>query len=468
MSEKDKTRLVRNSDWMSDLNASRSESEMESINQLTFVKRKKPDKKKTTQVFQTNDCKMLVNTKRNDLNDSLTNSMSNESDIKEETNSTPFLVNRQKFGKSNNLKSVNVAVDVHQRYEETIPMRSFKDNVEILDSKLTEISELEDLSSSNNLQDKSNKKIKVASKDNIVTDTIETLEDNDEETISTPVLTSRSSSENLLEKKSRRRKQWKTVRPMINEVTNLKKPARKRWSKDTSVIRLPETLGSSSSPINENISKTLESSRITPVPAPRLSSTIKSNSHFTFENEAFVSENDEVLRIERDHYKDDTIIEIRRLSDRTDTPSSSQNSKKNFSRKEKTTSTVENIKDSNVSSSSMNNISDLSKRRRRRRRKSSLRSNVSKSTEEMSNDRLQYAISGDELINDDRNDALKGETKITKYSSRESFSTNKEEEEEELSSRMSIGKTLSENKKKKDSRSKEEESKKKEEKEDKN
>ncbi|XP_014609981.1 PREDICTED: jouberin-like [Polistes canadensis] len=461
MSEKDKTRLVRNSDWTSDLNASRSESEMESINQLTLVKRKKLEKKKNAQRFETNDRKMLLSSKKNDLNDSLTNSMSNESDIKAGTNSTPFLVNRKKLERSNNLKSVDVVVDVHQRYEETIPMKSLENDVEILDSKLTEVSELENLSSINNSQEDSKKKIKVASKDNFVTDTIEKFEDNDEETISTPVLSSRS-SQNLLEEKPRRRKQWETVRPMTNEVTNLKKPARKRWSKDTSVIRLPETLGSSS-PINENISKTLESSRILPIPAPRSSSTIKSNSRFTFENEAFVSENEEVLRIERDHFRDDTRIEIRRISDQTDTPSSSQNSKRNFSRKQQTTSIIKDTQDSNVSSSSMNKTSDLSKRRRRRR-KSSLCSNFSKSIEDISNDRLQYVISEDELINDDRDNVLKRQTKITKYSSCESFSTNEEKqekEEEESSSRMSIDKTLSENKKKKNHLTKEEKLKKK-------
>ncbi|XP_015178660.1 PREDICTED: jouberin-like isoform X2 [Polistes dominula] len=459
MSDKDKTRLVRNSDWTSDLNASRSGSEIESINQLTLVKRKKPEKKKTTQRFDTNDRKMLLNSKKNDLNDSMTNSMSNESDIKEEMNSTPFLVNRKKVERSNNSKSVDVVVDVHQHYEETIPMKSLKDNVEILDSKLTEVSELEDLSSISNFQEESKKNIKVTSQNNFVTDTIEKFEDNDEETISTSVLSSRS-TQNLLEEKPRRRKQWETVRPMTNEVTNLKKSARKRWSKDTSVIRLPETLGSSS-PINKNISKTLESSRLLPVPAPRSSSTMKSNSRFTFENEAFISENEEVLRIERDHLKDDTRIEIRRMSDQTDTPSSSQHSKKNFSRKQETTLITENTQDSNVSSSSMKKTSDLSnRRRRRRRRKSSLRSNFSKSIEEISNDRLQYAISENELINDDRQDVLKKQTKITKYSSYESFSTNEEKEEEEKeeesSSKMSIGKTLSENKKKKDRRSKEE------------
>nr|XP_050860903.1 jouberin-like isoform X1 [Vespula vulgaris]XP_050860904.1 jouberin-like isoform X1 [Vespula vulgaris] len=450
MSEKEKTGLVHNSDWTSDRNVSKSESEMEG--QWTVVKRKKPEKKRTIQAFETTDRKMLLSSKGDDLNDSLTNSMSNESDMKERTNSSPFVANRKKLARSNNLKSVDVVVDVHQRCEETISMKSLKNKIETFDSKSIEVSELEDLSLGSNLQEESKKKIKVATKDNFVIDSIEKFEDNEEEITSTPILSSRS-SRNLFEDKPRRRKQWETVRPVINEVTNLQKPPRKRWSKDTSVIRLPETLDSSS--INEKISKTLERSMI-PVPAPRSSSTNKQNSRFAFENEAFISENEEVLRIEKDHVRDDTRIEMKRMSDRTDTPSSSRDSRTNFfkrtsSRKQETTSTLENTEDSdaNLSSSSSKKMSHLS----RRRRKNSLRSNLSNSFEEISNDR--YTVSEDELINDDR-EVLKRQKKITKYSSRESFSMNEKEEEEELSSRIWTNKTSSENKKKKDCQSKEE------------
>ncbi|XP_035728336.1 jouberin-like [Vespa mandarinia] len=460
MSEKDKTRLVRNSDWTSDQNASKSESEVEG--QWSLVKRKKSEKKRTIQAFETNDRKMLLNSKEDDLNDSLTNSMSNGSDMKERTNSSSFVANRKKLTRSNNLKSVDVVVDVHQHYEETIPIKSLKNKIDIFESKSIEVSEIEDLSLGSNSQKESKKKIKVATKDNFVIDSIDEFEDNEEEIISTPILSSRS-SQNLFEDKPRRRKQWETVRPVMNEVTNLKKPPRKRWSKDTSVIRLPETLDSSS--INEKISKTIESSKI-PVPAPRSFSTDKQNSRFAFENEAFVSENEEVLRIERDYVKDNTKIEMRRMSDRMDTPSSSRDSRNNFSkrtspRKQETTSTLENTEDSdiNVSSSSIKKTLHLS----RRQRKNSLRSNVSNSLEEISNNRC--TVSEDELINDDR-ELLKRQKKIMEYSSRESFSTNEkegeegeegeEEEEEELSSRISTGRTLSENKKKKDRRSKEE------------
>lgn len=61
----------------------------------------------------------------------------------------------------------------------------------------------------------------------------------------------------LSEEKPRRRKQWNTT-SIVNEIENSKRPARKRWSKDTSVIQLPET---------SDVSPMMDSYR--PVPAPR-------------------------------------------------------------------------------------------------------------------------------------------------------------------------------------------------------
>ncbi|XP_011061532.1 PREDICTED: jouberin-like [Acromyrmex echinatior] len=109
-----------------------------------------------------------------------------------------------------------------------------------------------------------------------------------------------------LEEKPRRRKQWNTV---ANETeVDSKRPPRKRWSKDAGVIRLPET--------SDDASPLIEDSRKTPVPAPRTK--LRRSDAILFDNPAFVSDNeDEVLRIETDHNRESTKIEMRRLSDRS-------------------------------------------------------------------------------------------------------------------------------------------------------
>ncbi|KAG5326522.1 AHI1 protein, partial [Acromyrmex heyeri] len=109
-----------------------------------------------------------------------------------------------------------------------------------------------------------------------------------------------------LEEKPRRRKQWNTV---ANETeVDSKRPPRKRWSKDAGVIRLPET--------SDDASPLIEDSRKIPVPAPRTN--LRRSDAILFDNPAFVSDNeDEVLRIETDHNRESTKIEMRRLSDRS-------------------------------------------------------------------------------------------------------------------------------------------------------
>lgn len=112
-----------------------------------------------------------------------------------------------------------------------------------------------------------------------------------------------------LEEKPRRRKQWNTHHAMANEAeADSKRPPRKRWSKDAGVIRLPET--------SDDASPLIDNSRKTPVPAPRTS--LRRSDAVVFDNPAFVSDNeDEVLRIETDHKKESTKIEMRRMSDRS-------------------------------------------------------------------------------------------------------------------------------------------------------
>ncbi|XP_011268050.1 jouberin [Camponotus floridanus] len=107
------------------------------------------------------------------------------------------------------------------------------------------------------------------------------------------------------EEKPRRRKQWNAATSEPDMVDSMKKPPRKRWSKDTGIIRLPETSDDASPLIDD-------SRRKVPVPAPRTS-----NATLVFDNPAFVSE-DEVLRIETDHNRESTRIEMGRIgSDRS-------------------------------------------------------------------------------------------------------------------------------------------------------
>lgn len=111
------------------------------------------------------------------------------------------------------------------------------------------------------------------------------------------------------EEKPRRRKQWNTVANVTNETeVDPKRPPRKRWSKDAGVIRLPET--------SDDASPLIDDSHKTPVPAPRTS--LRRSDAVLFDNPAFVSDNeDEVLRIETDHKRESTKIEMRRVSDRS-------------------------------------------------------------------------------------------------------------------------------------------------------
>lgn len=96
----------------------------------------------------------------------------------------------------------------------------------------------------------------------------------------------------------RRRKQWNTAN-VVNEAEDPKRPPRKRWSKNTSVIRLPET--SDAFPLID------ESRGAAPA--------VGSRNAFHFDNPAFMSENEEILRIETDYKRESTKIEIKPMND---------------------------------------------------------------------------------------------------------------------------------------------------------
>lgn len=118
-----------------------------------------------------------------------------------------------------------------------------------------------------------------------------------------------------LEEKPRRRKQWNTLANVTNETeVDSRRPPRKRWSKDAGVIRLPET-SDDTSPLIDDTRKTPVPIPV-PVPAPRTS--LRRSDGLLFDNPAFESDNeDEVLRIETDHNRESTKIEMRRMSDRS-------------------------------------------------------------------------------------------------------------------------------------------------------
>lgn len=208
--------------------------------------------------------------------------------------------------------TVNVVVDVHNEGE-----HSQRDNECVFvssDEKEAKQSERSDSSKS------SSRRTKEASRDRHVVVTRTRLDEKRDritlesfdliEEIGAPERNSKTPEEieSFPEVKPRRRKQWSTVNVASEAKDNPRKQPRKRWSKDTSVIRLPETRNAS--PLVDN--NDVEDSR-KPVPAPR--SSVRRNAFF-FDNPAFVSENEEVLRIETDHRRESTKIEMRRMSDR--------------------------------------------------------------------------------------------------------------------------------------------------------
>ncbi|XP_076280813.1 uncharacterized protein LOC143209283 [Lasioglossum baleicum] len=89
------------------------------------------------------------------------------------------------------------------------------------------------------------------------------------------------------EGRSRSKGKWGTLQ---HQIDHSKKPPRKRWSKDTSVIRLPEARGGSWAMSTE-----------TKLPLTRSLKDANQKSFSTYDNAAFVSDDEEILRIETDY-----------------------------------------------------------------------------------------------------------------------------------------------------------------------
>ncbi|XP_076381064.1 uncharacterized protein LOC117222672 [Megalopta genalis] len=103
------------------------------------------------------------------------------------------------------------------------------------------------------------------------------------------------------ERKSRGKGKWGVPQ---RQTDDLKKPPRKRWSKDTSIIRLPEPRSGSWASSTEN-----------KLPLTRSPDDTKQASFSAYDNAAFVSDDEEILRIETDYNgRENVRIEMREFA----------------------------------------------------------------------------------------------------------------------------------------------------------
>ncbi|KZC09486.1 Jouberin [Dufourea novaeangliae] len=213
-------------------------------------------------------------------------------------------------------ESMNVVVDVHREYKADKCSENTIDEVNI-SAKGSPSFQI--FSKTNTLRDKRNEyqkfsqvrnqKQKEKSDDIEIVDSIDLIEEFDgSSTIkSNERRKGRSIKKNCnqssIEEKPQSRGKWGALQSQTEE---LKKPPRKRWSKDTSVIRLPEVkTGSWAAPREKKF------------PLRQEPDEIDEKSFLEgYDNAAFVSENEEILRIETDHNNhEDTRIEMKRKDD---------------------------------------------------------------------------------------------------------------------------------------------------------
>ncbi|CAD1476593.1 unnamed protein product, partial [Heterotrigona itama] len=227
---------------------------------------------------------------------------------------------------SSEFTSMDVVVDIHQEYEKE---KSHSDDIEQDESSnkrnsfLTESRNAKAFSKTNtHIHEKKIDRSKINSKhqnfprddDDIkVIDSLDLIEEfrepliegEDEKKIQSAT-TNKSSRKNInqlfVEGKSHGRKQWIKSK---DETREIKKPTRKRWSKDNTVIRLPEARSSSWTIVSpENASSKFVHQR------PGKLSSKKTLSGF--DNEAFDLE--EILTIETDYDRDNPKIEMNEMT----------------------------------------------------------------------------------------------------------------------------------------------------------
>ncbi|XP_020723914.2 uncharacterized protein LOC100643919 isoform X2 [Bombus terrestris] len=228
-------------------------------------------------------------------------------------------------------KSVDVIVDIHQEYEEE---KSHDNNIEhdgVSNKKNSFLKESENVKaiSTKNIfrekieKSKTNSKHENLSRDDDdikVVDSSDLIEEFGEspvtkkngkeiQTVSNNKLSDKLSKKDInqssVEGKLHGRKQWITPKDEKEEV---KKPTRKRWSKDNTVIRLPETRNTSWTIVSSESASSFVQRSEKPLPATR---SFLKKSLFGFDNEAFDSE--EILMIETDHNRSNPKIRMKRM-----------------------------------------------------------------------------------------------------------------------------------------------------------
>nr|XP_031830746.1 jouberin-like isoform X1 [Nomia melanderi] len=217
-------------------------------------------------------------------------------------------------------KSMNVVVDIHREYKsekhnENTRKIETQDEMNVSAKQSQELRIFSKVNASRGRKNEYQKLNQVKSQDILkehgdieVINSIDLIEEfNGSSTMQKDKRTERELIKNkgnqfaFVDGKSRCRGKWGALQSRPEEA---RKPPRKRWSKNTSVIRLPEARGSS-----------WASSTDYKFPLERTPEEIKQKSFPEYDNTAFVSDNEEILRIETDYDdRENAKIEMKELT----------------------------------------------------------------------------------------------------------------------------------------------------------
>ncbi|CAK9823904.1 Ahi1 [Anthophora retusa] len=214
-------------------------------------------------------------------------------------------------------KSVNVVVDIHRECKE--------ERKEALDKKPVNLAlrESEDFKVLSKAKVNSNKRQNVQRLDdeNSVVEYKESLIEKNYNSTATNI------DQSIVVKKFHNRKQWTLPNDQVEE---LKKPARKRWSKNKTVIQLPEV---SDVPSTEDVFSSIEHLKQSSL-----------NSFSGIDNATFDLENEEILRVETGRSREDMKIEMKEIGHELKyTGSATISSSKGRRAFEETTITIEDL-----------------------------------------------------------------------------------------------------------------------------
>ncbi|XP_076663658.1 uncharacterized protein LOC143366443 [Andrena cerasifolii] len=235
-------------------------------------------------------------------------------------------------------ESMDVVVDIHREYKAEKHTRNFEGNdAEGVREESPEESEsFKVFSKTSTFRDKMNERLKAKptkshaprkeQPDEIeVVESLDLIEEFHESSTSkndetkSEASAKRSSKGNsnrsFAERRLPGRRQWGALE---NQLEEPKKPPRKRWSKDTSVIRLPEAKGISwSISSKENVSPLKRDSK---QPSAAARTSLRQKSLSGFDNAAFVAENEQILRIETDYDREGMKIEMQEIVSKLESP----------------------------------------------------------------------------------------------------------------------------------------------------